>query len=328
MLKIAEIKDIFHDDDYKILTKISSKLPQEFLDAEIPDQDRIKTEAWAIIKMASGEVERRFPIATPQLALLSHYYLEEQKDEMPKQLYKEAAESIQQALKAFNLTSYIEKTAEDKEKVEIQPEPTKKEISLEDLKTVWKNDILKTIGEGKNGVLEAIAKFNRLYEKLDPDERFSTARIIVDAAKRAGVAIPRESILYKYRMLDTQKLSKTAKSQILARLYHYPQEIRKVAMELRNDLDKVEPMYAALEVYRLDKLAGITRRYGIDLTDPFISFFAGSQRSSSKAAPPHIIKKLAEVIDPKKLELAKKDFDAFYNSLSPHAQEAVKKIIS
>lgn len=325
---MSTILDFYTDHDHKVLEKIASKIPIEFSSFKVVPLNFIPQKSYAYIEKdaATGEDVRRFPINNPASIILSYLYLGENKDQMSKQAYDDTLKKIKTSAKAmdvdlskFNINeSEQEKTAEA-----VIPEGEKN----------WPKFITRNLpGGSKENILECMNKFASWGNKLNPKESFEVANEIIKMADILDIPIPKNSKLFKYKMVDCGTLNKEATVDIQIRYDYYPEEMRKAAKTLIGDMKSMPAMTVVNTVYEMDKMAGIIDRYAYDVPDPFIHMFSGKSwsfvnRNRDKKLVKQASAKLSQFFSPDIVKKAEEDVVAAYRELGQQGRVIFRKIL-
>jgi hypothetical protein len=326
---MLNILDFYCDDDHKILEKIASKIPVELSKLKVMPHNFIPQKSYAYIEKDAytGEDVRRFPINNKASVVLSYLYLGENRDEMSKEAFDNTLSKIKVAAKALDVDLDSLPTIESKEDV-----PQVEKIASTPIN--WKSFIVGNLAGGtKEIVLDCIEKFSSWNTKLTPREAFEVASDIIKVSESLEVPIPKESLLYKYRMVDPGTLNKDAAVIVQIRYDYYPEELCKVAKELLDDMHSMPAIAVANTLYEMDKLAGVTDRYVHDVPNPYIHMFAGKSwsfvnRNRDKKLVKEASVKLSQFFNQDIIKKAEADVVSAYRELGTYGKAIFRKILS
>lgn len=279
------ITDIFSDRNISdSFQKIAAVIPHEsMLDLTLPNQKLIPEKSFAyVVKLASGEIVKKFPIVNPASAFISHWYLTKQASSIPRREFTRILNNINGALAAFNVD--ISRGGYEHNKIAEEIINSAETLEITDAPQDFTALILDGYMEGEEGVIGAIERYKAYSRELDAKEAFDVAVKIVDRAEELGVHIPKESDLMRIRQMDTSKLNvKMAGIIIKSRIVEYKTEgLRKSAIALINSIDKMPAQEVVSAVYGMDKTAGIAGKYGRSVMSPFSMY--GARKVMEKTA--------------------------------------------
>ena len=193
MIKVASLVLDIYDDER---CEIARDLPSDYHQIKVADHDEIAAlpdRCFALVmKTASGELRRRFPIHTEDALKLSEAYFERTKDQLPREAVIMAMAKFAAAKDgaAYNDVAYVDLT-KIAEARPAEPFPERfYGLALGNANHYPLHDEVL--------VKRAMARFPFTTEGMAPEHQFLYARNIEKRAGQLGVEVPADSRIHLY----------------------------------------------------------------------------------------------------------------------------------
>lgn len=228
-----------------------------------------------VVGLDDGTTLRKFSTVDLGNTFISALYLHTYGDQLPEELYKEAAANIEHAFEAFGFE---------------MPEALKTKVMEKNSSAYTDGGFIPSMSEEVTmmDAVRASEDFDMFYSNIEPPMRRPLAKSIVKMASAVGVSPSSRAL-----ELASPNVSPYAANAVRARIDLTDDAMTRVTYEklaaiLDADED-INPDEAINLLYYMDKEAGLTGRYGTFIPDPATTIMKGANIGGMEEQPPGVL---------------------------------------